>query len=233
MDKKSLPKHVAIIVDGNRRWAKKHNLASLEGHKYVTDHILEDIVFRCIKLGIPYLTFWAFSTENWKRGKKFYRPLFKLLASVLKKDVKKYLKAGVSLNVIGDLSKISSPLRKLIKKRLHQKPEETKITVTIALNYGGRDEIIRAVNTALNSKIVNHNSKITEKDFSELLDTYGMPDPDLIIRTGGARRTSGFMPWQADYAEWYFTDTLMPDFNVEKFNQALKDFENRQRRFGK
>ena len=232
MKKPSLPKHIGIIVDGNRRWAKKHHLDCLEGHKYVTDHILEDIVFHCLDLEIPYLTFWAFSTENWKRGADFYKPLFQLLRSVLKKDVKKYLRAGVSLNVIGDLTKIPLSLRKLIKKRLSQKPDKQKIVVTIALNYGGRDEIIRAVNQIISRSLTSKN-KLTKADFEAYLDTSDLPDPDLIIRTGGAQRTSGFMPWQAVYAEWYFTDTLMPDFNLDKFDQALEDFKNRQRRFGK
>jgi len=135
--------------------------------------------------------------------------------------------------VIGDLSKIPAPLRKLIRSRIAQAPAKTKIMVTIALNYGGRDELIRAVNTILESRIKNQESRISEKEFEQYLDTAGLPDTDLVIRTGGAIRTSGFMPWQAVYAEWYFTPTLMPDFKLDKFRAALKDFSQRQRRFGK
>lgn len=242
MKLKNPPQHVAIIVDGNRRWAKKNNQPSLAGHQKVTDDILEPLVFESLKLGISYLTFWAFSTENWKRGPEFYKPLFKILRSVLKKDVKKYLENGISLKVIGDLSRIPQPLKSLVKKRVSQKPEKTKITVTMALNYGGRDEILRAINrylSHLRGKRHIHTSVhtsevcLTEEVLSKYLDTAGMPDPDLIIRTGGARRLSGFLPWQSVYSELYFTDTLMPDFTVEKYLEALKDYASRQRRFGK
>ncbi|MBU0619295.1 di-trans,poly-cis-decaprenylcistransferase [Patescibacteria group bacterium] len=229
-----LPNHIAIIVDGNRRWTKKHNLPPLEGHQHVTDHVLEPLVFHCLKLGIPYLTFWAFSTENWQRGPKFYKPLFKLLTSVLNKGIKKYQQAGVGLNVIGDLSRVPSPLVQLIKKRVNQSPKNQKITVTIGLNYGGRDEIVRAVQRLRDLEIwKSRDLDITEKEFAKHLDSADMPDPDLIIRTGGSQRTSGFMPWQTAYAEWYFTNILMPDFTISEFQKALDEFAQRQRRFGK
>lgn len=226
-----LPKHIAIIVDGNRRWAKKRNLPSLAGHKYVVEHILEPIIYRCLELKIPYLTFWAFSTENWKRGEKFASSLFNLMRQKMKKSVKKYHEKGIRLNTIGDLSRLPKDLTKTIEKWKKQSQKNKKIMVTIALNYGGRNEIVRAIKKIL--KLKPKTAKITEKNFSQFLDTSNMPDPDLIIRTGGEQRLSGFMLWQAQYSELYFTKTLMPDFNLKEFEKALKDFCKRKRRFGK
>jgi undecaprenyl diphosphate synthase len=227
---KNLPNHVAIIVDGNRRWARKKKLPDIVGHKQVTDNILEPIIYRCLELKISYITFWAFSTENWKRGKKFSTALFKLLGQGLKKSIEKYEKAGMRLKTIGDLSKLPRGLVNTINQWVEKSRRNKKITVTIALNYGGRDEIIRAVNKLLKT---NRKKKITEKVFSQSLDTKGLPDPDLIIRTGGSQRTSGFLIWQGQYAELYFTDVLMPDFTVREFEKGLKEYGQRQRRFGK
>ena len=233
MIEQKLPKHVAIIVDGNRRWARKHNLPEIAGHKKVTDEIIEPLIYRCLKLGIPYITFWAFSTENWKRGPKFYNALFNLLRQGLKRSIQKYNQAGMRLNVIGDLSKIPNSLTKTILDWVQRSKKNKKITVTMAINYGGRNEILRAIQHLLRAKSKEQRAKISEEDFSNYLDTTGMPDPDLIIRTGGAQRLSGFLPWQSVYSEFYFTETLMPDFTVDKFNEALKEYLRRQRRFGK
>ncbi|HUV46605.1 MAG TPA: polyprenyl diphosphate synthase [Candidatus Bathyarchaeia archaeon] len=240
----SLPKHVAIIVDGDRRWARKKGLPDISGHKYVTDKIIEPIIFRCLELSIPYVTFWAFSTENWKRGKRFASALFSLLRQGLRRSMERYKKAGVRLNTIGDLSKLPKDLVKDIKHWQDESKNNKKITVTMALNYGGRDEIIRAINKLIKSKSGKHlrgevapaahlGGEIVEKDLEQYLDTHSIPDPDLIIRTGGSQRMSGFMLWQAEYAEFYFTDVLMPDFTVKKLDRALKEFSRRQRRFGK
>jgi len=238
----NLPIHIGIIVDGNRRWAKKHHLPSMAGHKYVTDKILEPIIYRCLELKIPYITFWAFSTENWKRGEKFSQALFNLLRQGLKRNIKKYDRAGMRLNTIGDLSKLPQDLVRVIKDWEEKSQKNQKITVTIALNYGGRDEIVRAISKLTQTlkpacrrgRLSNSQTlkKISEKKFSSYLDTANLPDPDLIIRTGGARRLSGFLPWQAVYAELYFTDVFMPDFTVKEFNKALEEFSNRQRRYG-
>jgi undecaprenyl diphosphate synthase len=228
-----LPQHVAIIVDGNRRWARKKGLPDIAGHKQVTDKILEPLIYRCLDLGIPYITFWAFSTENWKRGKRFAGALFSLLRQGLNRSIEKYNQAGMRLKTIGDLSKLPKDLVKVIEEWKEKSKKNKKITVTMALNYGGRDEIVRAIERVLKSKIKNQKSKITEKEFEKYLDTAGMPDPELIIRTGGSQRLSGFMLWQAEYSELYFTDVFMPDFTVAEFNRALRDFFQRQRRFGK
>jgi len=225
-----LPKHVAIIVDGNRRWARERGLPDIAGHKYVVDHILDALIFYCLKLKIPYITFWVFSTENWKRGKRFASGIFNLMRRQMQKGVDKYDKAGVRFNTIGDLSKISHDLVKQIEKWKEKSKKNKKLMVTIALNYGGRDEIVRAINKILAKKQYNN---ITMKQFNNYLDTTGMPDPDLIIRTGGAQRLSGFLLWQCQYAEFYFTDILMPDFNVKEFDKALEEYSKRQRRFGK
>jgi len=232
-----LPQHVAIIVDGNRRWAKKRGLPALAGHKYVTDHILEPLIYRCVELGIPYITFWAFSTENWKRGKRFASALFGLMRERFKRDLERYNQAGMRLNTIGDLSKLPKDLVKVMEQWKQQSRQNTKITVTMALNYGGRDEILRAIRRLItNHKSLSQikNSDITEELFSSCLDTSEplLPDVDLVIRTGGEQRLSGFMPWQTTYAEFYFPKTLMPDFTVEEFDKTLKEYEKRDRRFG-
>jgi len=224
-----LPKHVAIIVDGNRRWAKKQGFSSIVGHKYVTDNTIESLVYRCLELKIPYITFWAFSTENWKRGKKFASTLFKLLEKTLQKNTDKWNKDGIRLNTIGDLSKLPQNLVKTINQRTKESVKNKKITVTLALNYGGRDEIIRAVNKIIKQQC----NSVTMKQFDSYLDTHDLPDPDLIIRTGGAKRLSGFMTWQSEYSEFYFTDILMPDFTIKEFNKALQEYSQRQRRYGK
>lgn len=227
----TLPKHIAIIVDGNQRWAKKRGLPALKGHHQAVYHTIEPLVYHCLKLNIPYLTFWAWSTENWKRGQQFSTMFFNLLRQGLQKNMDKYIKDGVKLNTIGDLSKIPNDLTKSINGWVSKSKNNKKLTVTIALNYGGRDEIIRAI-----KKIAkNHNKlkSLTAQQFNRFLDTADLPDPDLIIRTGGAQRLSGFLLWQSEYAEFYFTKTYFPDFTPKKLDLALKEFSKRQRNFGK
>ena len=239
MTLKNLPRHVAIIVDGNRRWARKRGLPDLAGHRHVTDHILEPLIFHSIKLGIPYLTFWAFSTENWRRGPRFYKPLFNLLRQGLKRNIKKYDQAGIRLNVIGDLTPLPKDIVRTITDWVEKSKKNKKITVTIALNYGGRDEILRAIQRLITARLSSSADpkklaqKPTAEEFARCLDTHDLPDPDLIIRTGGAQRLSGFLLWQCEYSELYFTPTLMPDFTLKEFEKALKDFASRQRRFGR
>ena len=228
----TLPQHVAFIVDGNRRWAKLHKQSMIIGHSKVANQTIDDLVFHCLKLNIPYVTFWAFSTENWKRGRRFYNSLFKLLEQVLQKNIDKYNEAGIKLNTIGDLSKLPSKLVASIEKLKYDSRNNTKLVVTIALNYGGRDEIVRAIKKLMANKSKQTITNLTEAEFGTYLDTNDLPDPDLIIRTGGAQRSSGYLLWQSQYAEFYFTDVLMPDFNTKEFDKALADFTKRQRRFG-
>ncbi|NMC36588.1 di-trans,poly-cis-decaprenylcistransferase [Candidatus Beckwithbacteria bacterium] len=227
-----LPQHVAFIVDGNRRWATLHKRSAITGHSKVANQTIDDLVFHCLKLGIPYVTFWAFSTENWKRGRRFCNSLFKLLEQVLQKNVDKYNQAGIRLNTIGDLSQLPPKLVTSIEKLKYDSRNNTKLVVTIALNYGGRDEIVRAIKKLVQDKSRPEIAKLTEADFNTYLDTIDLPDPDLIIRTGGAQRLSGYLLWQSQYAEFYFTDVLMPDFDTKEFDKALADFAKRQRRFG-
>ncbi len=220
--------HIAFIVDGNRRWAQKKGLPITAGHQFVTDTVIDKIVFYCLKKKIPYVTFWAFSTENWKRGKVFVNMLMKILEKKVKQDVSKYNKAGIRLKTIGDLSKFPPQLVKIINDRENQSIKNNKLVVTIALNYGGRDEIIRAIKKIPIKKISN----LTTDSFSKYLDTSDIPDADIIIRTGGEKRLSGFMPWQSIYSELYFTNTLFPDLNQQELDIILQDFEKRDRRFG-
>lgn len=238
----SLPQHVAIIMDGNRRWARAHGKLAIEGHRYVVDEVIEPLVDHCISLGIPYLTLWAFSTENWERDTAELEGMMKLFRYGLQKKTEDLHKKGVKLNVLGELERFPDDIAEMSRNMMTQTKDNDKITVTFALNYGGRDEIIRAANRCLQSKLLKFEANeeqeevelgFSEDDFGQFLDTKDMPDPDLIIRPGGQLRLSGFLPWQAVYSELYFTDVLMPDFGVAEFDTALADYQSRQRRFGK
>lgn len=223
------PQHVAIIMDGNRRWARQHKLAAIKGHEYAADHVVEPLVMHCIKLGIPYLTLWALSTENWQRDKVEVAGLMQLFRKAFAKSTEKLHKRGVRLRTIGDLSRLPTDIQRDIAARIEETKDNDKITVTFALNYGGRDELVRAVNRLQTSGREN----ITEQDIAGALDTSDLPDPDLIIRPGGEQRLSGFLPWQSVYSELYFTDVLMPDFSPTELDNALAEYAQRQRRFGR
>jgi len=207
-------------MDGNRRWAKKQGLSAIAGHNYVVDQVIEPIIERCGDLGIEYLTLWAFSTENWGRDPIELSGLMALFKRGIMEKLGGLIKKGARLRMIGDLSKFSPDLQEGMRKAIKESEGNTKINVTFALNYGGRDEIVRAVGKG-------------GVEFEKYLDTVGMSDPDLIIRTGGEQRLSGFMMWQSAYSELYFTKTLMPDLTIEKFDLAIEEYQNRQRRFGK
>jgi len=229
--KSSTPHHIAIIMDGNRRWAKLHKMQALQGHAYVVNKIIEDLVDGCVELGIPYLTLWAFSTENWKRDQEEVSGLMGLFRKAFQKNVEDLHKKGVRLNMIGDPGKFPSDIQKDIAKWIELSKENTKVTVSFALNYGGRDEILRAMHKATTANV--DLSKITEEEFSQCMDTKDIPDPDLIIRPGGEQRLSGYLPWQSVYSELYFTDILMPDFDKHALKKAVEEYASRQRRFGK
>ena len=226
-ESKNTPKHIAFIVDGNRRWARQKGLPEQAGHAYVVEKVLDPLIEHADKKGIKYLTFWTFSTENWKRGSLFSSALFKLLERSIENKASEYDKKGYRFNVIGDMTKLPDKLVTMLKLWQEKTKNNPRITVTIAINYGGRDEIIRGI-----KKIKNIND-LDKSNFKEFLDTYDLPDPDLIIRTGGEKRLSGFLLWQSEYAELYFADTLMPDFNIKEFDKALDWFSKRERRFGK
>jgi undecaprenyl diphosphate synthase len=225
-----LPQHIGIIMDGNRRWARQHKLEALKGHEYVANKVIEPLVEHCIKLGIPYLTLWAFSTENWQRDQQEVEGLMNLFRNAFKRNVQKLHDQGVKLHFIGDLSRFPQDIQDNVTRWLEMSKNNQNITVTFALNYGGRNEIIRAIRTL--AKTNQNLTELSDQSFSTALDTAHLPDPDLIIRPGGEQRLSGFLPWQSVYAELYFTNVLMPDFDVTELNKALEEYSHRARRFG-
>jgi undecaprenyl diphosphate synthase len=223
-------KHVAIIMDGNRRWAAERGLPSEEGHDYAAMKVIKPIVERCVNLKIPYVTFWAFSTENWKRDEEEIRALFSIFRKGLRILGTELIKKGARMKLLGEIDRFPKDIAQKALDLIQRSQSNSVITVTFALNYGGRDEILRAV-----KKIVEKGykaSQVTEELFSSMLDTVGTPDPDMIIRTGGEQRLSGYLPWQSVYAELYFTKTLFPDFTIEEFDKAVEEYSRRDRRFG-
>lgn len=229
-DEHNIPKHVAIIMDGNRRWAAARGLGPVAGHEAAAKKAIEPIIDRAMERGIKFLTFWAFSTENWKRDKRELAGLFRIFRDGLKEKTKKLKEKGVRLQILGDISKFPKDIAKRAIEGVKKSMGNRKITVSFALNYGGRPEILRAVKKMLEDRL--QPKKLTEECFSSYLFTREMPDPDLIIRTGGEVRLSGFMPWQGIYAELYFTPVLWPDFSPREFDKAIADFRRRTRRFG-
>lgn len=224
---KDIPKHVAIIMDGNRRWARKKKMPAVFGHNHVIDNTLEPLVDKAILLEISHLTFWAWSTENWKRSKMEITAIMRLFRNLFEKRIERLHKKGVKIQTIGDITKFPKDIQKKIKEAVEKTKNNTNITVVFAINYGGHDELLRTVNK------LNKNTKYTLTDIEKHLDTAEMPRVDLIIRPGGEKRLSGFLLWQSAYAELYFVDILMPEFNPAELQKAVEDFKKRQRRFGK
>lgn len=226
----NLPNHIALIPDGNRRWARARNLPSFAGHQYASEKALPDLIKKLIQFKIKYFTFWALSTENLiKRDKKELEKLFSLIRIFLKTKLNQFKKQGIKLKVIGNIDELSHDVQKNIIKAIEVTKKNSTLTLILALNYGGRDEIIRTVNKIHNLKIKGN---INKELFSQYLDTKNIPDPDLIIRTGGEKRLSGFLPWQSEYSELYFTEILFPDFNQSELEKAIYDYTSRQRRLG-
>ena len=228
--------HLAVIMDGNGRWAKAHHRPRLMGHRAGAD-ALDRVMHWCKEAGIKYLTVYAFSTENWKRSKEEVSGLMKLLSHFIKTKEKELLKNGIAFRVIGRREDLSPKLQREIAA-LEEKTKGGDFTLVVALSYGGRDEIVRAAarlaaKSQLGSDRVGLGSiKVDEESFAECLDTAGIPDPDLIVRTSGELRLSNFLLWQAAYAEFYFTDALWPDFDQAEFDKALESFSKRERRMG-
>lgn len=224
-----LPKHVAMIMDGNRRWARNKKLPLFFGHRSGFNRI-EPLVVHAESLGITYLTFWAFSTENWNREKKEVNALMNLFRRMFSGSlVAKLKKNNVRVKTLGDITAFPKDIEKDIQEVVTDTKNNTGITVNFALNYGGRAEILRAVKAIAK----NQPKEITEETITNSLYTVGQPNPDLIIRTGGEQRLSGYLPWQSIYSELYFTNTYWPDFDEKKFNEAIIDYISRERRFGK
>lgn len=228
----NIPRHVAIIPDGNRRWAKAKGLPSFEGHRIAAEKTLPDLLKKASELGIEYFTFWAISTDNLKsRSKEEMSNLLKLLRIFLQNRLSEFKRNNVKLKVIGDLKKLPENLQKDIVNATQKTEKNTGATFILALNYGGRDELIRSIRRIYNSEFKI--GGLTVEGFGAYLDTAGIPDPDLIIRTGGEKRLSGFMSWQSEYSELYFSDIYFPDFNASELKKAVEDYSSRQRRFGK
>ena len=226
-------RHLAVIMDGNGRWAKKRHLPRLAGHRAGAES-LDRMMHWCKEAGIKYLTVYAFSTENWKRSKGEVAGLMKLLSHFIKSKEKELVKNGVRFRVIGRREDLSEKLQGEIAA-LEEKTKDGEFTLVVALSYGGRDEIIRAAkifNAEAHRRRERGESVGDEAVFSSCLDTAGIPDPDLIIRTSGELRLSNFLLWQAAYSEFYFCDVLWPDFDEETLKTAIAAFQKRKRRFG-
>ncbi|MFA6536466.1 MAG: polyprenyl diphosphate synthase [Candidatus Paceibacterota bacterium] len=230
MNLESIPKCVGIIMDGNRRWAKTKNLPVVEGHR-AGGETLKQTIRWAKKVGVRHIIFYTFSTENWQRPQTEVVYLLNLIGEFLKKELENFSKEGGSLHFVGDLSKFSADLQNAFKKSTAETAKNADINVYFALNYGGRQEILSAVKKIVVEK-PNQND-ISEEYFNKFLQTYPMPDPDLIIRTSGEERLSGFLPWQGVYSELFFIKTYWPDFSEKEFLDILAEFATRQRRRGK
>ena len=229
-----IPQHIAIIMDGNGRWAKKRGLPKIMGHKQGVDSV-KNSVKACIKFGVKYLTLYAFSTENWLRPRKEIEGLFKLLENFLDSQFQIFHKNNVRLCIIGDREKIAPFLRKKIEQAEKDTKAYNSLVLNIALSYGAREEIVRAVKN-ISEDVRKGNVKtpdIDEKLFSEYLYTKDCPDPDLLIRTSGEMRISNFLLWQISYAEFYVTPKLWPDFGEKDLKIAIEEYDKRDRRYGK
>ena len=224
-----IPSHVAIIMDGNGRWAKKRKLPRLAGHKAGTNNIHR--IIKCLAdRGVKYVTLYVFSTENWSRPSQEVRGLMRLIEESVDKEVQSLHADGVRLVHIGRSDGVSQRLQKKVRQAIELTKNNKKLTVCIAFNYGGRSEIVHAVKRIIQDGITT--DEIDEALVSKYLYTADLPDPDLIIRTGGEMRISNFLLWQAAYSEYYITPTLWPDFGPDDVEQALADFSDRERRFG-
>ncbi|WP_072932523.1 isoprenyl transferase [Chishuiella changwenlii] len=234
INKEKLPNHVAIIMDGNGRWAKKNGKERTFGHRSALGAVRSSIE-TCRRLGIGYLTLYAFSTENWNRPKLEVNLLMTLLSSAIKDEIKELHKNGIRLNVIGDMEKLPKKANKDLSQAMDLTKDNTGCVLTLALSYGSKDELLSAIKSIAKKY---KDGEISDEDFNEELVhqnlyTHDLPMVDLMIRTSGETRISNFLLWQIAYSELYFTDVLWPDFNEEEFYKAILNYQNRERRFGK
>lgn len=233
IDPKRLPKHVAIIMDGNGRWAKGRGMSRLNGHQKGAEAV-RVIVRTTREIGIPYLTLYAFSEENWSRPRAEIQGLMRLLKRFLKYELREMQENGIQLNSIGRIDKLPADTRKVLLETIEKTASNKDMVLTLALSYGGRQEILDAVKKLageIRDGVIAANA-ISEEKISSLLYTAGMPDPDLLIRTSGEYRVSNFLLWQIAYAEIYVTQTLWPDFGKQQYMEAIRNFQERERRFG-
>jgi len=233
LDMGAMPQHIAFIMDGNGRWAKRKGLPRLVGHNAGTE-TLKRIVKESKRLGIPYITFYAFSTENWKRPTDEVNGLMNILVKFIQSEIQEIHSNHIKINILGDIEKLPTYAREQVDFATDLTKDNTEMHFNIALNYGGRDEIVQAVKMIV-SDVQNHKleiDKIDEKSFASYLYTNGMPDPDLLIRTSGEVRLSNFLLWQLAYSELTFVDVFWPDFDEMAYQKAISDYQNRNRRFG-
>ena len=233
LDRERIPQHVAIVMDGNGRWAKKRGLPRLAGHNAGME-ALKEIVKRSDVLGVKYLTVYAFSTENWKRPMDEVSGIFKLLIVYMKKELDELHANNVKVKIFGDYSKLPKDSIDALETALEKTKNNTGLTFNIALNYGGRDEIMRAVRQlaaeCCDGRLAAE--QLTEDMVSDRLYTGGIPDPEVVIRTSGELRLSNFLLWQSAYSEFVFTDVLWPDFTPEEYERCIAEFQGRKRRYG-
>ncbi len=234
IDKNKVPRHVAIIMDGNGRWAKKHGKERIYGHQEGTQRV-KDIVKAAINSGVEYITLYTFSKENWRRPKEELDFLMELLVESIKNELDELNKNGIRLHIIGDLESLPDKVKENVRNALDTTKHNTKLNLVMALNYGARWEITEAVRNIATKVAAGSLSveEINDEIFSEHLTTKDIPDPELLIRTSGEQRISNFLLWQIAYTELYFTEKFWPEFKEEDFYEALLDYQKRERRFGK
>ncbi|OGO22750.1 MAG: di-trans,poly-cis-decaprenylcistransferase [Chloroflexi bacterium RBG_16_51_16] len=225
-----LPRHIAIIMDGNGRWALQRGLPRLAGHKAGTEN-LRRIIRASVEFGIQYLTIYAFSTENWGRPPEEVQGLMGIVQDVIDRELEELNREGVQLRHIGRLERLEPRLRGKVLKAIERTKNNDRLILIVAFSYGGRDEIVWAIQRMMKDGILPEN--VDDEMVSRYLYTAGVPDPDLVIRTSGELRISNFLIWQAAYSEWYFTPTYWPDFNKDEYRLALEAFAHRERRYGK
>jgi undecaprenyl diphosphate synthase len=232
IEKENLPKHIAITMDGNGRWAEGKGKFRVFGHQHGIKSVRE-AVETAAEIGIKYLTLYAFSTENWNRSEREVNALMTLLISTLSKETKTLMKNDICLNAIGKLNQLPKKCKQELEQAVEKTKNNKRMTLILALSYSGRWEIVNAVNKIIHDSKNNLAKEITEDTFQQYLNTKGVPDPELLIRTSGEHRISNFLLWQIAYSELYFTDTLWPDFRKEDLIKAIIDYQKRERRFGK
>jgi len=225
-----VPTHIAIIMDGNGRWAAARGLPRLAGHRAGTEN-LRPVIRACVEFGIQYLTIYAFSTENWGRPQEEVEGLMHIIEDVIDRELNELHKEGVRLRHIGRLEQLNPSLRDKVLHAVELTKSNTRLNLNIAFNYGGRDEIVCAICAMLRDGVKPED--VTEPLISQYLFTAGTPDPDLIVRTSGEMRISNFLIWQSAYSEWYVTNAYWPDFDKEELHKALLDYSQRERRFGR
>jgi undecaprenyl diphosphate synthase len=224
-----IPQHIAIIMDGNGRWAQSRGLPRLAGHRAGTEN-LRNIIRACVEFGVKYLTIYAFSTENWGRPEEEVSGLMGIFDEVFERELAELHKQGARLNHIGNLDQVRPSLQEKVRKGMELTRNNDRLVLNVAFNYGGRDEIVQAVRSIVRDGLKPED--VTEEIISQHLFTAGIPDPDLVIRTSGEQRISNFLIWQAAYAEWVFPQTYWPDFGREQLQAAIQEFGRRERRYG-